>query len=484
MGADFVTMMNAVRTCVIVHDADTLNILWANPAACELLEFGLDEIRPLKSTHMSSPAEEYGRESARAWLHVAADTGTNRIEWHYRSKSGRVIPTDAVATRIELAQGPVVMVQFHDIERSQQVERELRLTSAYVTALARHTGTLAIMLDREGTIRLITDSLARRLSRDHDAALDLLSQQATLRIDGQPASWSGAARHPEAIVSVQLHIPTPDGVLWLEGSLERLADEDEGILLLVHDATGRVESEIRRDRERHQENYLARYNAMGDMAMAIAHELGQPLAAAGNFLAGLRTHVESLPTDPDAAQVRRQLAYGIDSSVAQIERASSIVSAVRRFVGHLEQVEQRVDLNAIVEECLYFVRLRALPAWVQVDVHLEPEPVWVTCEPVLTGQVVMNLCFNAIEEMLQCPRGTRRISVTTTRGDGTGTFAVDDHGRGLPRDPFEGTFTSKAEGSGIGLALSYRIITRQHGDIWAERRPEGGSRFAFTLPDR
>jgi two-component system sensor kinase FixL len=59
---------------------------------------------------------------------------------------------------------------------------------------------------------------------------------------------------------------------------------------------------------------------------------------------------------------------------------------------------------------------------------------------------------------------------------------VDDHGRGPIRDPFTESFTSKEQGSGIGLALSHRIITRQHGRIWAERRPGGGSRFAFALP--
>jgi two-component system sensor kinase FixL len=60
--------------------------------------------------------------------------------------------------------------------------------------------------------------------------------------------------------------------------------------------------------------------------------------------------------------------------------------------------------------------------------------------------------------------------------------SVEDEGRGISRDPFVDSFTSKERGSGIGLALSYRIITRQHGSVWAERRDEGGSRFSFALP--
>ncbi|MFT4286028.1 ATP-binding protein [Nocardioides sp.] len=480
--SDFVAMMSASPTCVIVHDAVTLNILWANPAACELLEFSLSELRPLKSVDMSSPAQEYNRAEARAWLHIAAERGKNQVEWHYRSKSGRVIPTDAVATRIELARGTAVMVQFRDIERGRSMERDLRLTTSYVAALARHTATMAIMLDNEGEIRYITDSLAQRLGVTSTSVASLLALRGTLRCEGAVVTWAEALERANPVVAVQLRIGSRDGVVWLEGSLERLRDEEEGLLLL-HDATERVESEARQQHEAEQENYLARYNAMGDMAMAIAHELGQPLAAARNFLVGMRARANSLSArSAEPTPLRDQLVYGIEHTLKQIERASAIVAAARMFVGHQESIEQVVDLNEIVENCLHFIRLRAVPGWVQVEVQLDPEPVLVRCERVLTGQVILNLCFNAIDEMMQCPRDTRRIVLSTSRRDGQGRFGVDDHGRGLPRDPFVGAFTSKERGSGIGLALSYRIITRQHGSIWAERRPEGGSRFAFALP--
>jgi signal transduction histidine kinase len=142
-------------------------------------------------------------------------------------------------------------------------------------------------------------------------------------------------------------------------------------------------------------------------------------------------------------------------------------------------VEQVVDLNDVVEECLYFVRLRAAPLGVEVRVRLAAGPVRVRCERVLTGQVVLNLCFNAVDEMGEAPTGERWIDVRTAPD---GSFSVEDRGRGLTRDPFAESFTSKEHGSGIGLALSYRIITRQHGSIWADQPDAGGSRFGFQLP--
>jgi two-component system sensor kinase FixL len=284
---------------------------------------------------------------------------------------------------------------------------------------------------------------------------------------------------------VQLQVSRPaEEAVWLEGTLERLVESDgDGLLMILHDVSGRVHREVLRERELHRENYQARYTAMGDMAMAIAHELGQPLAAAANFLAGTTRHAGVLE---EAGTLSREsadrLRFGIGSAVRQIDRASAIVNAVRAFVGHLEHTRQVADLRDVVDECLYFVGLRAAEPGVRVVVHRHPEPLPTICERVLTGQVLLNLCFNAVDEMASCPQGERELVITTSARDNEAVLTVDDRGRGLPRDPFAESFTSKEQGSGIGLALSHRIITRQHGRIWAEPRDGGGSRFGFTLP--
>ncbi|WP_460960193.1 PAS domain-containing sensor histidine kinase [Parasphingorhabdus pacifica] len=482
---DFVAMMNATRMCVLVHDAETKRILWANPAACEMLGWSVSELRPLKANDMSSSAQQYDRVLGRAWLQQAVEKGTNRIEWHYRTRTGRVIPTDAIGMRVELAQGPAVMVQFRDIEREQEIEQKLRLTTSYIDALAHHTSTIALMLDATGALRFATDTALALLGADSTATLGHLERYGTLRLDGRPSSWDEVLGRADPVTAVQLAIPgDEDAPVWLEGSLERLQEAGEDALLLIlHDVSGRVHEEVRRERELQQENYLARYNAMGDMAMAIAHELGQPLAAAGNFLAGATRRTEALEAAGElSSSSAAHLTFGIGSAVRQVDRASTIVGAVRAFVGHIEHVRQVVDLCEVVAECLYFVRLRADAAAVEIIVRQHSEPVPVRCERVLTGQVLLNFCFNAIDEMAACPPDRRRIVINTGVDGDQGVITVDDQGRGLPHDPFAESFTSKEHGSGIGLALSYRIITRQHGRIWAEQGPEGGSRFGLTLP--
>ncbi|MCZ4519156.1 PAS domain-containing sensor histidine kinase [Rhodococcus ruber] len=479
--ADFVEMMNAAQVCVLVHDGATKSILWANPAACAMLEFDLDEIRPLKANDMSSSAQQYDRVVGRAWLHEAVERGGSRIEWHYRSKSGRIIPTDAIATRIELARGPAVLVQFRDIESEQRTERALRSTTTYVDALARNTSTIVFVLDDTGSIEFATDTAMKHLGIDpgvEPPAGRSLASYASFHIAGRRATWSELVVDASPVASVRLEVPDGDTrTLWLDGSVERLQENEvNSYLMLLHDVSDRVRTEEMRGLELQRENYLARYNAMGDMAMAIAHELGQPLAAAGNFLAGIETILNGHgPLDT-------RVQYGLASARRQIERAATIVATLRAFVGHLEQIEQTADLNTVVTECLYFVRLRAEQNSVQIRFELADEPVQVLCERVLTGQVIINLCFNAIDEMAQCALEDRTITLSTSNREDGGAFAVSDRGRGLQRNPFEESFTTKRSGSGIGLALSYRIITRQHGSIWYTPGAEGGSVFGFVLP--
>lgn len=486
---DFRSLAMATNTCLLLHDADTKRILWANPAASELFGWSVTELRPLKANDMSSSAQQYDRVIGRAWLQSAADAGINRTEWHYRTRDGRVIPTEAIAVRVELAHGPALLVHIRDIEREQEIERELRLTTSYVESLAQHTSTMAVMLDPDGVIRFATDTVLAALGAPSDGDPGRMDSLAQISVSGEVVSWASAAAAATPVTHVQLDVARPSGDrIWLEGTLEAVqgGNEQDGFLMILHDVSNRVHGQLRRQRELHQENYLARYNAMGDMAMAIAHELGQPLTAAYNFLAGAaaRSRVESAAEDTaDSATTHRDfVGYGISNAMTQIGRARAIVNSLRSFVGHLEQIERDEDLNEIVDECLHFVQLRADEAGVRVWLDLAPEPVHVRCERVLTGQVLLNLCFNAVDALSRLPPQQRNMTITTRDDGGSGLLTVDDAGPGLTHDPFEQSFTSKEHGSGIGLALSYRIITRQHGTIWAERSPDGGSRFAVRLP--
>lgn len=485
--ADRGALLDGITQCILIHDAVTKDILWANPAACAMLEFPLDELRPLKAPDMSSSAQQYQRSIGRAWLHDAVEHGHSRTEWRYRSKSGREFPTDAIATRVELSSGPAVMVQFRNIERELEIERTLLRTTGLFEALARHSITGALVVGADATVEFATDSALAQLGagRDELIGASLLDFGELIDDQGQSVAWAAVVAPDSSITALRVHTRGPDDARrWLEGSVERVGAAAEGevggAMLVVHDVTPRVSAEVRRERDARHENYVARYNAMGDMAMAIAHELAQPLSAASNYLDGISGLLAT--GGAGAADVQ----FGLVSARRQIDRSRRIVTSLRAFVGHSEQFDQIVDLNTIVEECRYFIELRARGVGVDVQVQTRSEPLLVRCERVLTGQVMLNLAFNAIDEMAGAPAGDRTVRLRTWRDADMGCFAVEDRGRGASHLDFDHVFeyaaTSKATGSGIGLGLSYRIITRQHGTISASPAHPRGAVFEFALP--
>jgi two-component system sensor kinase FixL len=165
---DFKCMMDAMPSCVILHDADSKSILWANRAACTVLGFTLEELLPLKAPDMSSHAEPYRRETGRAWLHGAVLHGMNVIEWCYRAKNGEEILSEAIATLVHLSRQDVVMVQFRDIGREERVKREMkRLESRLKEFMQDSDEGLAVL--RAGVAEVLDTAVVHRAVRTGDA---------------------------------------------------------------------------------------------------------------------------------------------------------------------------------------------------------------------------------------------------------------------------------------------------------------------------
>ncbi|MGH8396583.1 MAG: ATP-binding protein, partial [Pseudomonas sp.] len=102
------------------------------------------------------------------------------------------------------------------------------------------------------------------------------------------------------------------------------------------------------------------------------------------------------------------------------------------------------------------------------------------------GQVILNLAFNAIEEMSELPVERRVLRLHACRDGNVARLSVEDCGRGIQavarEKIFDGFFSSKVGGNGIGLALCKNIIGRHQGDIWAQNLEPCGAVFSFSLP--
>lgn len=481
---DFQQLIEAMPLCILLHDAQTKEILWANRAALTVLGFTLEELIPLKAPDMTKHAPQYRRSVGLRWLEGAARTGQRAIEWCYRSKQGEEILAEAVATLVHLAERDVLMVQFRDISREEQVKRDLKRTESRLRAFMQDLAEGVVVLGPGGDIRFLSESAARLLEGDEQ---ELLGENFLAWCDESSRERLAprlALDPPDSEpYSVHYHLQRRDGQWrWHHATCRHIEIEDdlEGHLLLFRDVTEQVRAEEARRQSERKLEYLARYNAMGEMAVAIAHELSQPLAATRNFIEGTSIRLAQ------RGEVEPSVAWGLDSAVRQIEHASLIIKSVREYVVKLEQAEQVVDLNDLLHEARYFISLKAQDAGVRLEMEPGAEPLPVSCEKVLIGQVILNLAFNAIEEMAGLPAERRALRVHTRVSDGKALLCVEDRGRGIDAGAreklFDGFFSSKVSGNGIGLALCKNIIGRHRGDIWAQNVEPSGAMFCFTLP--
>jgi signal transduction histidine kinase len=223
---------------------------------------------------------------------------------------------------------------------------------------------------------------------------------------------------------------------------------------------------------------VARLNAMGELAGALAHELNQPLSAIVNYL-----HAARQPADqkgPDAIGQEELL----DRLSEQAERAVGIVGSLRAKVDRGEIEPSRQALFSLVREAVN-IAVTGATAEVAVRYEFGPGTGLVLADRIQAQQVVLNLARNAIEAMVGSPRRELTVGSRLGADDFVETY-VADTGQGLSPEVAERLFepfvTDKPEGMGVGLSISRSIVEAHGGRIWTERNADGGATFRFTLP--
>jgi C4-dicarboxylate-specific signal transduction histidine kinase len=144
-----------------------------------------------------------------------------------------------------------------------------------------------------------------------------------------------------------------------------------------------------------------------------------------------------------------------------------------------------LDLTRAIEEVLELLHSELMRHGVRVERHLEPG-LMVRANKTQIQQVMLNLIINAQEAMSEEPEGERRLRIHAARADGKAQVSVSDTGIGIADDMldriFEGFYTTKPQGLGVGLEVCRSILESHRGAIWAANNPERGAIFHFNLP--
>jgi C4-dicarboxylate-specific signal transduction histidine kinase len=248
----------------------------------------------------------------------------------------------------------------------------------------------------------------------------------------------------------------------------------------ARDLTPRRVSEEAPRKARSELAHEARITSLGVLTASIAHEVNQPLAA---IICNGETSLRCLARpDLDVEQVR-ELTKRV---VADARRACEIINRIRAMATRRARQPTPQSLADIVEESMLFLRHEFQSKDISISLDLAPGLPRVVGDRTRLQQVIVNLAINAVQAMARS--GGRKILVRAILSDPeTVCFMIEDSGTGI--DPthlprlFDGFFTTKETGMGIGLAISRSIIESHDGHIRADNNSSlGGARFSFDLP--
>jgi two-component system, LuxR family, sensor kinase FixL len=257
----------------------------------------------------------------------------------------------------------------------------------------------------------------------------------------------------------------------------------EGLLVLasVIDITARKQAELEHARQNLELARVGRVAVMGELAASLAHEINNPVGAiVANASAGQRLITAGKIGTEELTEL-------LGDIVSDGRRAGEIIQGIRNMVRKGEARRELIQIEEIIHKLLRIVHADAIGREVNVKTEVDSDAGHLWGDSVQLLQVLLNLTINAFEAMTTMPSNARQLVIRADRnGDGDILVSLRDSGPGFPvgmaDELFEPFFSTKAEGTGMGLAIARSIIEAHEGTLSAENCSGGGACFTVRLP--
>jgi PAS domain S-box-containing protein len=277
----------------------------------------------------------------------------------------------------------------------------------------------------------------------------------------------------------------PDGSVKHLHVLARALETSSGTLEYVGtvmDVTERKRADEERERLRQVQAdlaHLSRVTTMGELTASLAHEIKQPISAAvTNANTCLRWLTRDHPEVEEACAAASRL-------VKDATRAADIISRISLLFKKGVLQRELVDVNELIQEMIVLLRGEVNRYSISIRTELAEDLPKVMADRVQLQQVFMNLMLNGIDAM-KGATGEVVLTIKSEARDAQLLISVSDTGVGLPPEQaeqiFKAFFTTKDNGTGMGLPISRSIIESHGGRLWATGASGRGATFQFTLP--
>jgi PAS domain S-box-containing protein len=294
------------------------------------------------------------------------------------------------------------------------------------------------------------------------------------------------ALHAREPFRMQYRLRRADGEYrWIiESGIPRYAGgEFAGYIGSNIDITDLKSAEAERERLRQVQSELAHINCvttMGELAASIAHEIKQPISAAHTNAQACLLWLGRDQPDIEKAQ------KAVSRITQDATRASEIINRIRVLFKKEQPQRERVDVNEVILEMFSLMSGEAGRRAISIHTELAPELPKVSADRVQLQQVLMNLMLNGFEAISEGKVAGRLTIKSQQNPEDQVLISVSDTGIGLPPERadkvFDAFFTTKPQGTGMGLSISRSIIESHGGRLWATGNSDRGATFQFTLP--
>jgi PAS domain S-box-containing protein len=389
-------------------------------------------------------------------------------------------PTRIAALKLLASQAAISLENtrlYADLEERENKIR--RLVDANIIGI--------IIAKLEGEIVDANEAFLRMVGYSHE---DLVSGR-ILWTDLTPPEWRGTEAKAAAelkangiLKPIEREFFRKDGsrVPVLAGSalFEKGGNE---VVAFIMDISEQKQTEEERERLRRAQADLAHLNrvsTMGELTASLAHEIKQPMFAAA---ADAETCVRWLAREqPDLAEAQ-EAALRL---MKDVSRASDIINRIVSLFKKDVPQREMVVVNGVIQEMITLLRSEASRYSISIQAELTEGLPKFMADRVALQQVLMNLMLNAIEAMKEMST-PRKLTIATRQDENRQIIvSVTDTGVGLPpghvEQIFNTFFTSKPQGTGMGLPICRSIIQSHGGRLWAASNSGPGATFQFALP--
>ena len=433
-------------------------------------------------------------------------------EWRTRVKSGDWLWMRGNVTVIRSADGDAVecALVMRDITQERAAAAALLESEAKYRLLVENATCVIVRCNVDGVITYASPS-AEKVSGY--AVEDLVGARVRDLIHPDDLEATSrrfreflATAQPGEQTRYEYRMIRKDGaVIWLEANPTLYFDPQSGALLgvldFVRDITVRkaMEADLQHKRAEAEAAEIARRAAeiaardslselarvsrllsVGEFATSVAHELNQPIAA---IVTNSDTSLRWLAKQPPNLDEARA---AIGRTIRDANRAAAVIARTRAMLAKTPPTFSALDLNECAEQVLLFLETELRQNAVIVHRRFGQALPLVRGDRIQLEQVMLNLIRNAVEAMADTKDRPRILTLTTHAAeDDKIVAAFEDTGPGVRPEVadrlFDGVFTTKIGGIGLGLAISRSIIEAHGGRLWVSPGTQQGALFQFTV---